>query len=594
MSAYAVFGWVVCRYSPAFACYILLLLSADLMERLRRTWKLRSSLRTQLMLWFGGLSLAIMVGVGFYMGRIATNDVARFGGESLHVSAQSAAALLGTNLREREQEIHLLAHSALLTQGHLDSKNIRLSLELRQSAHREYAWIGVADTSGRVVQATEGLLLNEQVSQRPWFTAGRNGLFVGDMHHLALRARQQHPRHPAQVLQLIDFSAPVLDESGRVKAVVGAHAHWSWVTETVESVMAGHPAEQQIEVLIADRSGRILYPSRHAGLLQLPPTAQPQAHFERLPWGDGDDYLTSMVAVAPSPQQNLGWRIVLRQPVEVALAPVRALRDRLLLLGLGAVLMFTVMAYWFAVRISHPIEQLVRAARRIEQRRGDPVYPAGGHVREIRLLSHSIQSMTASLLQRENELSHINTTLEGQVTERTQALRQANRELARLATIDALTGLHNRRWIDEKLLEHHRSLLRQGRPFAVLVIDVDHFKRINDTHGHGVGDAVLRQLARLLLQSVRTTDYVARYGGEEFVVLLPDTPHASDGLRVAEKIRSTVAGSIFPTVLSMTVSIGLSLSDSTDLQESSVLQRADRGLYLAKEQGRDRVVLVKG
>ena len=202
--------------------------------------------------------------------------------------------------------------------------------------------------------------------------------------------------------------------------------------------------------------------------------------------------------------------------------------------------------------------------------------------------------MTASLLQRENELSHINTTLEGQVTERTQALRQANRELARLATIDALTGLHNRRWIDEKLLEHHRSLLRQGRPFAVLVIDVDHFKRINDTHGHGVGDAVLRQLARLLLQSVRTTDYVARYGGEEFVVLLPDTPHASDGLRVAEKIRSTVAGSIFPTVLSMTVSIGLSLSDSTDLQESSVLQRADRGLYLAKEQGRDRVVLVKG
>jgi len=563
------------------------------MERMRQIGKLKNSLRAQLTLWFGGLSLAILLGVGAYVGHIATGELAQFGGESLYVSAQSASALLNTNLREREQEIGLLARSAVLTQGRLTAENVRRALELRKAAHKEYAWIGIADANGRVVQATSGLLQNEQVGQRPWFQAGRRGLFMGDVHEAVLLAKRLPQPPSGQPLRFIDFAAPVLDENGQLKGVLGAHAHWSWVTDTVESVMAGHAARQQIEVLIADKAGNILYPYHNAGQLQLPVRHQPQAHFEQLRWGDGEDYLTSMVAVAPIDAQSLGWRIVLRQPVEVALAPVEALRNRLMLLGLGAALLFTTMAYYFAIRVSRPIEQLVRAARHIEQRDGTPVYPGNEHAREIRQLSRSFQSMTESLLQREKELSELNATLEGQVAERTRALHQANKELARLATIDALTGLHNRRWFDEKLHEHHGSLLRQGRSFALLVIDADYFKRINDTHGHGVGDAVLRQLARLLLQSVRATDFVVRFGGEEFVVLLPDVSLAHEGLRVAEKIRSTVEGSIFPTVLNVTVSIGLGLSDASDKHPTAVFLRADRGLYLAKEQGRNRVVLVK-
>lgn len=560
---------------------------------MRQIWKLKNSLRGQLTLWFGGLSLAILLGVGAYVGRIATGELAQFGGVSLYVSAQSAAALLTTNLREREQEIELLASSALLTQGRLNAENVRRALELRKGAHKEYAWLGIAEPSGRIIQATSGLLLNEQVTQRPWFQAGRHRPFMGDIHEAVLLAKRLPSPTANQPLRFIDFAAPVLDDNGQLKGVLGAHAHWSWVTDTVESVMADHAIRQQIEVLIADKSGNILYPYHHAGQLQLPERRQPLAHFERLRWRDGGDYLTSTVAVHSVTNQDLGWRIVLRQPVEVSLAPVEALRNRLLLLGLGAALLFTAMAYYFATRVSRPIEQLVRAARRIEQRDGTPVYPGDEHAKEIRLLSRSFQSMTASLLQREKELSELNATLEGQVAERTQALHQANQELARLATIDALTGLHNRRWFDEKLHEHHGSLLRQGRPFALLVIDADYFKRINDTHGHGVGDAVLRQLARLLLQSVRATDFVARFGGEEFVVLLPDVSLAHEGLRVAEKIRSTVEGSIFPTVLNVTVSIGLGLSDASDTHPTAVFLRADRGLYLAKEQGRNRVVLVK-
>ena len=563
------------------------------MERMHQMGKRKNSLRAQLTLWFGGLSLAILLCVGAYVGHITTRELAQFGGESLYASAQSAAALLNTNLREREQEVGLLARSPTLAQNRLNAENVRRALELRKAAHKEYAWIGIADTHGRVVQATSGLLHNAQVGQLPWYQAGRQGLFVGDVHEAELLARRLPPSPSGQPLRFIDFAAPVLDERGQLKGVLGAHAHWSWVTETVESVMVGHTQEQQIEVLIADKTGNVLYPYRHAGQLQLPVRLQPQAHFEQLRWADAEEYLTSMVRIGPVGSQRLDWFIVLRQPVEVALAPVAALRQRLLLLGLGAALLLTTMAYIFAVRISRPIEQLARAARRIERRDGSPQYPGDEQTREIRQLNRSFQSMTGSLLQREKELSELNASLEAQVAERTRALHQANQELARLATIDALTGLHNRRWLDQKLHECHGSLQRHGRPFALLVIDIDHFKRINDTHGHGVGDAVLRQLARLLLQSVRASDCVARFGGEEFVVLLPEVSQAYEGLRVADKIRSTVEGSIFPTVLNVTVSIGLSLSQASDTLPTGVFLRADRGLYLAKEQGRNRVVLVQ-
>jgi len=160
-----------------------------------------------------------------------------------------------------------------------------------------------------------------------------------------------------------------------------------------------------------------------------------------------------------------------------------------------------------------------------------------------------------------------------------------------LATTDALTGLANRnRFFAVAEVEMKRAE-RHGRPVAVLMADMDHFKRINDTHGHEVGDAVLKAFARLSRGVLRPQDLVARFGGEEFAVLLPETDRAG-ALAVAERLRAEaecLRGDGVPPDLCVTVSIGVSEIEAGERTPEPALSRADRALYAAKRAGRNRV-----
>jgi diguanylate cyclase (GGDEF)-like protein len=126
---------------------------------------------------------------------------------------------------------------------------------------------------------------------------------------------------------------------------------------------------------------------------------------------------------------------------------------------------------------------------------------------------------------------------------------------------------------------------------GLLLLDVDHFKHINDAHGHPAGDAVLRQLAQLLLATVRVSDVVARFGGEEFAVLLPELAGPLDAVMTAEKIRQAVESTRFGDVGRVTVSIGVSLATPEDADARRLVERADAALYDAKRGGRNAVVL---
>ena len=150
-------------------------------------------------------------------------------------------------------------------------------------------------------------------------------------------------------------------------------------------------------------------------------------------------------------------------------------------------------------------------------------------------------------------------------------------------------GVYNRRRFDEKITEYSLLSRRTGRPYALLLIDADHFKRINDSHGHAVGDEVLQQLATLIQNSVRSTDFVARYGGEEFAVLLPEVAQPDTPEVVAEKIRAAVAEADFPGAGKVTVSVGLALADPADNNHTALIKRADQQLYQAKAAGRNQV-----
>ena len=172
-------------------------------------------------------------------------------------------------------------------------------------------------------------------------------------------------------------------------------------------------------------------------------------------------------------------------------------------------------------------------------------------------------------------------------------LAQALEQIRQLATHDDLTGLLNRRaMLDRMQLEQRRSL-RSGSPLLIAQLDIDHFKVVNDTHGHAAGDLVLQSFADTVRRNVRDTDVLARWGGEEFVLLLCDTP-AADAVALMERLRQAVQAMQVPVAqggqpITVTVSIGLARHTPAD-PLAGTLERADRALYAAKAGGRNRVV----
>lgn len=168
-------------------------------------------------------------------------------------------------------------------------------------------------------------------------------------------------------------------------------------------------------------------------------------------------------------------------------------------------------------------------------------------------------------------------------------LETQSQELLKMATIDPLTGLLNRRELDKRASIALSQTQRNNSPLAVLFIDIDYFKKVNDTHGHSFGDDVLQHLGKILLSKRREHDIVARFGGEEFILVLPDADD-KNALRVAEIIRSDIESSEINGV-NITVSIGISINKSDKNKIDALIKEADSALYEAKDKGRNRAIL---
>jgi diguanylate cyclase (GGDEF)-like protein/PAS domain S-box-containing protein len=176
-------------------------------------------------------------------------------------------------------------------------------------------------------------------------------------------------------------------------------------------------------------------------------------------------------------------------------------------------------------------------------------------------------------------------------------LRQSNLELEKLVNLDGLTQIANRRCFDDRLGSEWQRLSRERQPIALLLFDIDYFKRYNDYYGHQFGDDALKKIAKIVEQTLyRPADLVARYGGEEFVVILPNTD-LEGAFRVAEQIRGAIASLEIPhqnsdTSNIVTVSVGVtSLLPSPQQKPSTLIKQADIALYNAKQQGRNRAIV---
>jgi two-component system cell cycle response regulator len=175
-----------------------------------------------------------------------------------------------------------------------------------------------------------------------------------------------------------------------------------------------------------------------------------------------------------------------------------------------------------------------------------------------------------------------------------ESIQRANERLEYLAVTDGLTGLYNHRYFRERLESEFDRARRYSLPLSCMIMDIDNFKKINDTYGHLQGDGILRSIAATTLQNVRKSDIVARYGGEEFVVIMPQT--GIDGARAqANRVRNDVGGAAYngmPEGRHVTVSIGVAVFDAATMFDCEALIRAaDSALYRAKREGKNRVVV---
>ncbi len=543
----------------------------------------------QVALAFGALIAIAVVGLSLAGSDVLTRQVQKRVAFSLSMVAGNVARTLASELFNGSVQVQQMAGLQALWSDGLASPRVSQMLALSRATSPDSAWIGVADLDGVVRAATDGVLVGQRVGDRPWFVAGRSAQVVGDVHPAQLLASVLPPSASGEPLRFVDFAAPVL-VGQQVVGVLGIHGSIDALVNAIAQLLPANAAERQIEVFVFNRDGALVFGpggklAPYAALGQTAPLALAAAAGEPqlavVTWADGQAHLTAQTRVpARSPVSDLGWQVAVREPVHLAFQEVhQATRLALGVGGLVAVL-GAVLAWWLAGRVSRNLSFIVRAARDVE---------AGKHGAQIPLLhsSRELQSLSTSLNRMTRRLLSANQEMEATVRQRTAELQAANIKLGRLAQTDPLTRLYNRRGLAAVYRTTRAVALRSGRPLALAMLDIDHFKRINDQHGHDAGDAVLVALAQLIQQRVRQADVVARFGGEEFVVLLPDTDLAG-AEALGQLLVSAVAAQPLSSVGAVTVSVGVAEvgGDATDL--SALLQRADAALYRAKGKGRNQ------
>ncbi|QYK08536.1 sensor domain-containing diguanylate cyclase [Shewanella mangrovisoli] len=546
-----------------------------------------NSLRYRLTFFFGGISLIFCLGFTSYLSSITSDKLLNAYANQLTMIGRSIETTISNNIDERAREISLLSKRALFSGVSANYPQIRQNLDNIKTSYEYYSWLGFADINGVVKYAADGTLEGHDVSKRPWFINGKTGVFIGDVHDAVLLAKVLNI-DKNDPLRLIDFAAPVFDTNNNLLGVVATHSNWKWVNTVIESALARSQQQTGIDVQIVSRDDGILYPQASADQ-HLPQDLLPKDNSSQLiQWPDGHEYLTGVTTLKSTLIDQLGWRIVVRIPKNIALQEITELQRQLLWVSVIAVLLCLWFVYRMSISMSLPLERLITVTREIQAGKEQVKFPKSNGLIEISFLIDAIQKMTFSLLSHEKSLVEMNQTLENKVLERTKELESANQELERLSRRDPLTDLHNRRSAAEHIDSEFTRLKRFGLAYSILMVDIDHFKKINDTYGHETGDIVLVEVAKLLAQSVRKADLVARYGGEEFLIILTGTD-SSDALTLAEKIRASINTTEFTVVKNVTASIGLSTVEQADETAYDVVRRADTALYLAKTTGRNKV-----
>ncbi|MBL4876586.1 MAG: PleD family two-component system response regulator [Cohaesibacteraceae bacterium] len=239
--------------------------------------------------------------------------------------------------------------------------------------------------------------------------------------------------------------------------------------------------------------------------------------------------------------------------------------------------------------------RLCSQIRSLEQTRSVPlivIAEQDDQAKILRALDIGVNDHILRPLDKHEMIARIATQIRGR--RYTEQLRHSVQQTMEMAITDSLTGLHNRRYLESHLSSLMRKAARLNKPISVLMLDIDHFKAVNDTYGHDAGDVVLKDFSNRIRKSIRGIDLACRMGGEEFIVVMPDTDPAL-AIVVAERIRKSISDKVIVvpqtgTRIEITVSIGIAARSPGLDQPETIMKAADTALYSAKREGRNRVV----
>jgi len=390
-------------------------------------------------------------------------------------------------------------------------------------------------------------------------------------------------------------SAPIHGSDGERLGTLHAAIRVSRLSKLLEEAGASDSGS----LAVVDNTGVILASSRTGDLgkrFDGPPlaalTSTDRVVFEDYATSRGEARVGGLLPFA-----RFEWTIVYEEPYDAAFAPIGAAISRVMVINLAIVLVMCIAAFRIAVSIVRPIEALSDAARRIADGERNVEIPAQEGEDEVAVLSRVFRGMTTMLTRNAAELEQSHAVIEetnARLQQKNEELQEMNEILEQLSITDGLTKLHNHRYFQEALASECKRADRTGEPLALILFDIDEFKKWNDRLGHAGGDEILRKMARILNDGVRETDLLARYGGEEFALLAPDT-NMIGAAKLAEKLRTDIAEAEFflepPSERSqVTVSVGVAVYHGDRRQ---LFVEADRALYRAKDAGRDCVMLAE-
>ncbi len=290
-----------------------------------------------------------------------------------------------------------------------------------------------------------------------------------------------------------------------------------------------------------------------------------------------------------APLGQTGWKLAAEIEHARAFAPAIAITRQIFIVDVCIILLFSVLAYKITLAIMKPIEALSEGARRITEGNVDYQIPLPDNDDdELGLLTRTFNDMMEKLRNSQLEIEQDRLRL----AEKNEELQRANEILSQLSITDGLTKLHNHRYFQDHLAREIKRIKRTKAPLSMILLDIDDFKLLNDTHGHAAGDEVLVSLASIMNDSARESDLIARYGGEEFVILMPNTDLAG-AVHLAEKIRMAVESTRLiigdgMKPIEITISLGVATFSGS---RREFFAEADRALYQAKAAGKNCVII---